>query len=128
MAIKSGTAGSDTLFIDSGRSGDTLLGLAGNDILSGLTGAGGNTLDGGDGDDTIYANLNDTVIGGAGDDLIFGGLGGNTLSGGAGQNLFVLSGIDLPKTPNTITDFKPLDDTIEVDLATGSKASTERLK
>ena len=123
MAIKNGTAGSDTLFIDSGKSGDTLLGLAGDDILSGLTGAGGNTLDGGDGDDTIYAYLNDTVIGGAGDDLIFGGLGGNTLSGGAGQNLFVLSGIDLPKTPNTITDFKPLDDTIEVDLATGSKVS-----
>ncbi|WP_373545913.1 calcium-binding protein, partial [Chamaesiphon sp.] len=123
MAIKNGTAGSDTLLIDSGRSGDTLLGLAGGDILSGLTGAGGNTLDGGDGDDTIYAYLNDTVIGGAGDDLIFGGLGGNTLTGGAGQDLFVLSGVDLPKTPNTITDFNLLDDTIEVDLVTGSKAS-----
>ncbi|WP_373544133.1 DUF4114 domain-containing protein, partial [Chamaesiphon sp.] len=62
-------------------------------------------------------------IGGAGDDLIFGGLGGNTLTGGAGQDLFVLSGVNLPKTPNTITDFNLLDDTIQVDLATGGKVS-----
>ena len=120
MTITNGTASSDTLFIGSGRSGDTLLGLAGGDILSGLTGAGGNTLDGGDGDDTIYANQNDTVIGGAGDDLIYGGLGGNNITGGLGRDLFVLTGINLPTTPNTIADYNLLDDTIEVDLATGS--------
>ena len=56
-----------------------------------------------------------------GDDLIFSGLGGNTLTGGKGKDLFVLSAIVLPTSPNTITDFAPLDDSIQVDLPSGSK-------
>ena len=56
-----------------------------------------------------------------GDDLIFSGLGGNTLTGGKGKDLFVLSAVVLPTTPNTITDFTPLDDSIQVDLPSGSK-------
>ena len=63
------------------------------------------------------------INGTAGDDLIFGGLGGNTLTGGLGSDLFELSAIDLPKIPNTITDFMPLDDTIQVDLPSGGKST-----
>jgi Domain of unknown function (DUF4114)/RTX calcium-binding nonapeptide repeat (4 copies) len=123
MAIITGTSGDDLLSIEKDRSNDTLLGLAGNDTLNGLTGNGGNTLDGGDGDDQIFANRNDTAIGGAGDDLLFGGVGGNTLTGGLGQDLFELLGVPLPKSPNTITDFNALEDTIQIDLPSGSQVS-----
>jgi hypothetical protein len=123
MAIINGTTGNDVLSIAKDRSNDTLFGLVGNDTLDSLNGSGSNTLDGGDGDDTINVNRNDTAIGGAGDDLISGGFGGNTLTGGAGQDLFVLSAIDLPTSPNTIADFNPLDDTIQIDLPSGSTAS-----
>jgi hypothetical protein len=54
------------------------------------------------------------------DDLIFGGLGDNVLTGGNGRDIFELTAIDLPKIPNTITDFDRLDDTIQIDLASGS--------
>jgi Domain of unknown function (DUF4114) len=68
--------------------------------------------------------MNMAIINGTpGDDLIFGGLGGNTLTGGLGADIFELSAIDLPKTPNTITDFTPLDDTIQIDLPSGSKVT-----
>jgi Domain of unknown function (DUF4114)/RTX calcium-binding nonapeptide repeat (4 copies) len=123
MAIINGTTGNDILSIAKDRSNDTLFGLVGNDTLDSLNGNGNNTLDGGDGDDTITVNRNDTAIGGAGDDLIFGGVGGNTLTGGAGADLFVLSGITLPATPNTIADFNPLEDTIQIDLPSSSTAS-----
>jgi Domain of unknown function (DUF4114)/RTX calcium-binding nonapeptide repeat (4 copies) len=123
MAIINGTTGNDLLSIAKDRSNDTLFGLAGNDTLDSSNGNGNNTLDGGDGDDSIFPNRNDTVIGGAGDDLIFGGVGGNTLTGGLGQDLFVLSGINLPTSPNTIADFNPIDDTIQIDLPSGSTAS-----
>jgi hypothetical protein len=63
------------------------------------------------------------INGTAGDDLLFGGSGGNTLTGGLGADSFELSAIDLPKTPNTITDFTPADDTIQVDLPTGGKVT-----
>lgn len=52
-----------------------------------------------------------------GDDLLFGGLGDNILTGGLGRDIFELTTIDLPKIPNTITDFDRLDDTIQIDLA-----------
>jgi hypothetical protein len=61
------------------------------------------------------------INGTAGDDLILGGLGGNTLTGGLGADLFQLSALNLPPTPNIITDFAPLDDTIQVDLPSDSQ-------
>ncbi len=54
------------------------------------------------------------------DDLLFGGLGDNILTGGLGRDIFELTTIDLPKIPNTITDFDRLDDTIQIDLASES--------
>ena len=72
----------------------------------------------------VFKKIEMAIINGtAGDDLIFGGLGGNTLTGGLGADLFELSAIDLPKIPNTITDFMPLDDTIQVDLPSGGKST-----
>ncbi|WP_146138451.1 esterase-like activity of phytase family protein, partial [Chamaesiphon polymorphus] len=159
MGIVNGTNNDDVLFIDAGKSNDTLLGLAGNDYLDALAGNGNNTLrggdgndelyaytndrlegeagndsltsdgngsntlSGGDGDDTIYADRNDTVAGDAGDDKIYGGQGGNTISGGAGKDVFWVANVDVPTTPNTITDFDRLNDTIRVNLAGVSQFS-----
>jgi Domain of unknown function (DUF4114)/RTX calcium-binding nonapeptide repeat (4 copies) len=159
MATVNGTAGDDLLFIDGGKSNDTLLGLAGNDSLDALAGAGNNilqggegndelfgyisdqlfgeagndqltsdgegnnTLDGGDGDDTLYADRNDTIVGGLGNDVIYGGLGGNTLTGGQGKDVFWTANVDVPTTPNIITDFSQQNDTIRVNLAGVTKFS-----
>ena len=63
------------------------------------------------------------IKGTTGDDIILGGAGENTLTGDLGADIFELSAINLPKIPNTITDFTPLDDTIQIDLPIGGKAS-----
>ncbi|MEO9685313.1 MAG: calcium-binding protein [Tateyamaria sp.] len=71
---------------------DDLVGTAGADSIDGLGG-------------------NDTIDGGAGNDTLTGGAGEDVLTGGAGADIFVfgeLSGND------TITDFNPLEDTIEI--------------
>ena len=87
MAIVNGTANDDVLFIDAGKSNDTLLGLAGNDYLDALTGGGNNTLRGGDGNDELYGFTNDRLEGEAGNDtLTSDGNGTNTLSGGDGDD------------------------------------------
>jgi Ca2+-binding RTX toxin-like protein len=87
MATVNGTANNDVLFIDSGKSNDTLLGLAGNDYLDALTGAGGNILRGGEGDDELYGYANDQLFGDAGNDkLSSDGNGTNTLAGGDGND------------------------------------------
>ena len=63
------------------------------------------------------------IKGTTGDDIILGGAGDNTLTGDLGADIFELSAIDLPKIPNTITDFTPLDDGIQIDLPIGGKSS-----
>jgi Domain of unknown function (DUF4114)/RTX calcium-binding nonapeptide repeat (4 copies) len=87
MATVNGTANNDILFIESGKSNDTLLGLAGNDYLDALPGAGNNILKGGDGNDELYAFSNDQLFGEAGNDsLSSDGNGQNTLDGGDGDD------------------------------------------
>jgi Domain of unknown function (DUF4114)/RTX calcium-binding nonapeptide repeat (4 copies) len=87
MATVNGTANNDTLFIESGKTNDTLLGLAGNDYLDALPGAGSNILKGGDGNDELYALTNDQLFGEAGNDTLSSdGNGKNTLDGGDGDD------------------------------------------
>jgi Domain of unknown function (DUF4114)/RTX calcium-binding nonapeptide repeat (4 copies) len=64
------------------------------------------------------------INGTAGDDIILGGQGNNTLTGGLGRDIFQLTGIGTLTGPNTITDFNPLDDTIQIDLPAGSAANS----
>jgi Cadherin-like domain/RTX calcium-binding nonapeptide repeat (4 copies) len=88
MATVNGTAGKDVLFIDSDKSNDMLLGLAGNDYLDALTGASNNTLNGGEGDDELFAYNNDQLLGEVGNDILTSdGNGTNTLDGGEGNDI-----------------------------------------
>jgi Domain of unknown function (DUF4114)/RTX calcium-binding nonapeptide repeat (4 copies) len=87
MATVNGTANNDILFIESGKSNDTLFGLAGNDYLDALPGTGSNILKGGDGNDELYALTNDQLFGEAGNDTLSSdGNGKNTLDGGDGDD------------------------------------------
>jgi Domain of unknown function (DUF4114)/RTX calcium-binding nonapeptide repeat (4 copies) len=87
MATVKGTANNDILFIGSGKSNDTLLGLSGNDYLDALLGIGNNILNGGDGNDELYAYTNDRLFGESGDDsLTSDGNGKNILDGGDGDD------------------------------------------
>jgi Domain of unknown function (DUF4114)/RTX calcium-binding nonapeptide repeat (4 copies) len=117
--ILNGGDGNDELYA---YTNDRLFGESGNDILF-SDGNGKNTLDGGDGDDTLYADRNDTLLGGVGNDVIYGGLGGNTITGGVGNDTFWIATVDTPATPNTITDFNQLNDTVRLNLAGVSKFS-----
>jgi Domain of unknown function (DUF4114)/RTX calcium-binding nonapeptide repeat (4 copies) len=72
-----------------------------------------------DGNDTLTGVQNDTLIGGAGNDLLVARIGNNTLTGGLGEDIFQLAGLGSPSTFNIITDFDPLNDTIQIDLASG---------
>jgi len=106
-AQNTGPAGIDTL---SGI--ENLVGSNYNDTLTGD--AGNNNLDG-------YAG-NDTLNGNAGADLIRGGGGNDTLTGGPGMDTFRF---DVPANAasnlDTLTDFTPADDTIELENAVFAK-------
>jgi Domain of unknown function (DUF4114) len=58
-----------------------------------------------------------------GDDLLLAEGGGNTLTGGAGQDIFQISAIRTLTIPNIITDFDQLNDTIQIDLPSGSQTT-----
>jgi Ca2+-binding RTX toxin-like protein len=76
-----------------------LLGNAANNILSGLTG-------------------NDLLDGGAGDDLLIGGAGNDVLTGGNGVDIFRFdSKLSAINNFDTILDFQPSDDTIQLENA-----------
>jgi Ca2+-binding RTX toxin-like protein len=78
---------------------------------------------GGDGDDSIFGvggndNLfgggdNDDLFGDKGNDTINGGSGKNTLTGGDGKDVFQVDD-DGKGTKQTITDFDPNEDTINL--------------
>ncbi len=89
-----GGSGSDTL-----RNLENLWGSAFNDRLTGSTGA-------------------NELLGGNGNDTLNGGAGHDTLTGGAGLDSFRLdSPLSASTNVDTITDFKAVDDTIELENA-----------
>ncbi len=91
MATISGTSKDDILFVTSGSTNETLLGLEGNDSLDALTGGGSNILRGGDGNDELFAYTNDQLFGDAGNDSLYSdGNGSNSLFGGDGND-FIFS-------------------------------------
>jgi Ca2+-binding RTX toxin-like protein len=105
-------AGDDALF--GGDGDDTLAGGWGDDILIGDN--GNDLLNGGGGNDVIDGNDDDGgfdyINGGAGDDLLLAGVGDH-LNGGDGADTFSV----LPGGHNTIDDFNPAEDMIEITYA-----------
>ena len=97
----SSETGITQLRYDPGPAGQTLIALSSG---SGLTGSGANdVLAGGAG--------NDWLSGGGGDDILIDGAGQDGMSGGTGADIFVLAA---DGTPDTITDFTPGSDRIDL--------------
>ncbi len=107
-----GEQGKDT--IEGGFGNDSVKGGSGDDTLGGQHGSdrlygndGRDTLDGGYGDDFLDA--------GSGNDWLFGGLGDDILKGGSGQDLFWFSTGRSNNGRDTIVDFKPGTDRINIE-------------
>jgi Ca2+-binding RTX toxin-like protein len=133
-------AGQDDDKVDGGDGHDTVVagdgwnsikGGNGNDHIT--AGNGNDTIDGGEGNDYIDAGYGaNAVKGGGGDDFLMAGFGGGkldggkgndvlkaladtTLIGGAGFDVFRFDSVPVAGHLNTIKDFNPLEDTIELD-------------
>jgi serralysin len=115
-----GEDGNDTLAGGYGSDDDTLVGGKGHDKLSGND--GNDTLIGGDGNDILNGDDGtDTLSGGNGNDVLKGGNGAtfnnnDALTGGLGKDTFILSTTNYYLSDVTkITDFTPIDDSINLD-------------
>lgn len=118
--VLNGTAGDDLLVGNTGN--DVLNGNSGNDLLDGDV--GNDTINGGDGNDLIHGdsgndnlsgnNGNDLLYGGVGNDIINGGSGNDILRGGTGKDNFVFNSQLATTGIDTISDFKVIDDTIQL--------------
>jgi len=106
-----------------GSSGDDSVWAGhGNDVI--LVGSGADVVDAGVGNDKVLAGSdalgdslsggagNDTLVASAGNDTLLGGTGVDVLTGGKGADTFVLD--TLQARVDSITDFKPLEDSIEL--------------
>ena len=129
-----GTTGSDT--ITTGGGSQSIYGGAGNDIIA--SGAGGDSVYGGSGNDTINGGSSgDALYGGSGNDSIIGDQGADTIVGGQGADNLRGDSVSNPNSGNdkfvftnltdslvnafdTITDFDPGHDTIQVPHAVTS--------
>ncbi len=99
----------DRLFGDNGD--DRLFGNGGNDRLEGNN--GDDRLEGGAGRDRLEGgNGSDRILGGRGSDLIIGGGGSDRLTGNGGRDVFAIE--NLTDGVDTITDFNPTEDVIDV--------------
>ena len=93
---------------------DTFIGIEGL-----IGGAGADNFTGDLNGNDMFANAGkDTLSGGAGADYLSGGLGNDRLTGGTQADFFVFNA-KLNKTSNvdTITDFKRVDDTFQLENA-----------
>lgn len=112
------SAGKDILYnidsVDGSDQGDILIG---SDQFNVLQGFGGNDLIKGlKGDDILRGNAgNDKLIGGVGDDLLIGDIGDDTITGGTGSDSFLFDTALTESGIDKIVDFKPINDTIQLD-------------
>ncbi len=105
-----GGAGADRLF---GKGGDdNLIGGSESDLLRG--GLGNDRLEGGDGGDKLYGD--------AGNDVLIGGGGRDRLMGGDGEDRFVFD--DILHLGDTISDFDPLEDLLDLTALTSGGGAT----
>ncbi|MCT7979863.1 calcium-binding protein [Laspinema olomoucense] len=123
----SGQEGNDTIY--GGEGNDSLSGGKDNDLIFGNQ--GDDTIDGGSGDDTLYGGQgNDTMNGGTGNDILLGDRGNDILTGGEGADTFRFeyfpqegeAVVPVANAENgnifgldTITDFTPVEDKIQLD-------------
>ncbi|MFI3154548.1 MAG: calcium-binding protein [Methylococcaceae bacterium] len=113
-------SGKDTLVnidsVDGSNQGDTLTGNNQTNTLQGLD--GNDHIKGLAGGDILWGNAgNDKLIGGSGDDVLSGGAGNDKLIGGAGDDSFLFNTALTENGIDKITDFKPINDTIQLDSA-----------
>ncbi|MFZ2726915.1 MAG: hypothetical protein WAX77_11735 [Methylococcaceae bacterium] len=94
---------------------------------SSLTGnSNDNILSGNDGKNTLSGSLGrDSLFGGAGNDILTGGVGNDTLTGGVGKDNFKFDAIATATNNDTITDFKVIDDTIQLKASVFTALSTK---
>jgi Ca2+-binding RTX toxin-like protein len=125
-----GTNWNDTLYggdgndrLNGANGADSLQGEAGNDSL--LGGDGNDRLQGGTGNDLLNGQAgNDKLFGQGGNDRLLGGLGNDTLTGGAGRDAFRFdTTLDATANKDTITDFNPTDDTLQLENAIFTRLS-----
>jgi serralysin len=121
----SGGQGADT--VSGGQGDDTVSGDDGNDTVGGNQ--GNDSVDGGSGDDRVYGGQgNDSVFGGDGNDTLSGDAGHDTVTGGSGADVFrfeyfvqqgpLQTAEEVGTNPlgvDTITDFNPGEDKIQLD-------------
>ena len=102
-----GTGNNDANVLTGNAGANVLSGLGLNDLLQGN--GGNDTLQGGTGNDTLH--------GGEGADRLQGSTGNDVLAGGAGADVFLFDTRPASSNVDTIDDFDPLQDTLELDCS-----------
>jgi Ca2+-binding RTX toxin-like protein len=97
-------AGIENGLVIAGTQAGNLTGNSVNNILTGNDGK--NILNGSAG--------RDSLLGGSGNDTLMGGVGNDQLNGGLGKDIFKFDAVPTSVNSDTITDFKVVDDTIQL--------------
>lgn len=93
-----------------------MLTLTGRNSSNGTGNNLGNTITGNFGNNVLQGSGgNDTLIGSSGNDTLVGGTGNDSLTGGSNYDTFVFA--NAAEAIDRITDFKVVDDTIQVSAA-----------